>query len=190
MMFEVMGFIRRIPPAVCYAAFGMMGIAAGMALLVARISNAASYMSDDPAACINCHIMVPQYATWQHSSHARVAHCNDCHVPHTSLAAKYYFKAKDGTRHSVLFTLRREPQVIRAIPESREVIQGNCVRCHSGVVEEAVTPLHSDFERSCIDCHREVPHGREHSLSSTPNAAVAPLSPVAPQWLRKSGGDQ
>jgi cytochrome c nitrite reductase small subunit len=174
----------------------LFGAFLGMLFYVARISEAASYLSDDPAACINCHIMFPQYATWQHSSHGRVTNCNDCHVPHSSTLAKYYFKAKDGLRHSALFTLRRERQVIQAIPESREVIQENCIRCHARVVEEiadqgegasATGGGHGRgaFERACIDCHREVPHGRIHSLSSTPNAAVPPLSPVTPEWMRR-----
>ena len=77
-----------------------------------------------------------------------------------------------------------EKQVIQAIPESREVIQQNCIRCHSRVVAEVGMDGHGDSERACIDCHREVPHGRIHSLSSTPNAAVPPLSPVTPGWLR------
>jgi cytochrome c nitrite reductase small subunit len=189
--------LEGVPHRLRIAAYLSLGATLGMAVYVARISEAASYLSDDPEACINCHIMTPQYATWQHSAHGRVTNCNDCHVPHTSIAAKYYFKAKDGLRHSALFTLRMEKQVITAIPESREVIQQNCVRCHGRVVEavgsdkqaaSAMAAAHStgDFERACIDCHRETPHGRVHSLSSTPNAAVPPLSPVTPEWLRKA----
>lgn len=162
----------------------VLGVVFGLALYVGRISEAASYLSDDPRACINCHIMFPQYATWQHSSHREVAHCNDCHVPHTNKLAKYYFKAKDGLRHSAMFTLRLEPQVIHAIPDSREVIQGNCVRCHTHVLQDTATIGHNNLDRSCTDCHREVPHGRVHSLSSTPNAAVPDLSPLTPDWMR------
>jgi len=166
---------------------GLMGILVGGGIYLATISEAASYLSDDPEACINCHIMVPQYSTWQHSSHGRVTSCNDCHVPQDSTWRKYWFKANDGLRHSALFTLRMERQVIEAIPESKEVIQANCIRCHKNVVDQAVAPIGHDFERSCVECHREVPHGRVHSLSSTPNAAVPPPTDVFPQWLRRAG---
>jgi len=166
----------------CYA---MGGMTFGLGCAVAAISNAASYLSDDPKACINCHIMNPEYASWQHSSHGRVTVCNDCHVPHGNLAAKLFYKAKDGSRHSLLYTLRRENQVIQAIPGSKKVIQQNCLRCHRNAVAGAVAPVHQSFERSCTDCHREVPHGRVHSLSSAPNAAVPPLSPVTPNWMKK-----
>jgi cytochrome c nitrite reductase small subunit len=172
--------LKGVEPKLRYATFASIGLFLGMGAYVARISEATSYLSDDPRACINCHIMVPQYTTWKNSSHARVANCNDCHVPHDSVVRKYMFKARDGMRHSFLFTLRRERQVIQAIPESREVIQQNCIRCHARVLEDVVTPAHVPYDRDCTDCHREVPHGRVHSLSSTPNAQVPDLTPVMP----------
>jgi cytochrome c nitrite reductase small subunit len=150
----------------------------GLSIYVFNLSNAGSYLSDDPEACMNCHIMTPQYASWKHSSHARVASCNDCHVPHDSDLRKYYFKAKDGSRHATLFTLRKEPQVIRATEESREVVEENCRRCHQDQIDQITLVDHSGAERACADCHREVPHGRVNSLSSTPNAAV-PLPDTA-----------
>ena len=179
---NVFGWLRNMTPGPRWAMMGASGALVGMIPYLARISEGASYLSDNPRTCINCHIMTPEYASWQHSSHGRVTNCNDCHVPHSSLIAKFYFKGKDGSRHSYLFMLHREHQVIQAIPESRKVIQENCLRCHESVLQ-AVTPVHADFDRSCTDCHREIPHGRVHSLSSTPNAAVPPLSPVAPDWV-------
>lgn len=155
-----------------------MGAAVGSAAYVSVISNASGYLSDDPEACINCHIMTPQYATWRNSSHREVATCNDCHVPHDSTIRKFWFKANDGLRHSALFTFRMERQVIEAEPASKQVIQDNCVRCHSETLRAVGAPKIHTIERSCIECHREVPHGRVHSLSSTPNAAVPPLPPV------------
>jgi cytochrome c nitrite reductase small subunit len=144
------------------AGFALLGGFFGGASYVAYISNAASYLSDDPKACINCHIMTPMYASWQHSSHAN-----------------------DGLRHSYLFTTRQERQVIEAIPASKAVIQQNCIRCHEPTLQRASTSVAHFEKRPCIECHREVPHGREHSLSSTPNAAVPPLEPVTPEWMRK-----
>jgi nitrate/TMAO reductase-like tetraheme cytochrome c subunit len=57
-----------------------LGVFVGSRLMIIRISNAASYLSNDPDACIKCHVMTTQYATCQRSSHARVQLC--ClHVP-------------------------------------------------------------------------------------------------------------
>lgn len=174
-----------IPARLRTALIVLAGIAVGMALYLARISNITSYLSDDPRACINCHIMNPEYATWERSSHGRVTNCNDCHVPHDNVFNKYRFKMEDGLRHSAMFTLRMEPQVIKARPEALHVIQQNCIRCHQGQL--AHTKL-GGSERSCTECHREVPHGRVHSLSTTPNAAVPPLAPVIPEWMRTPRG--
>ena len=80
---------------------------------VLNISNAASYLSNDPITCVNCHVMYPEYATWERGSHGRVATCNDCHVPQDNFIRKYAFKASDGFRHASMFTFRMEPQVIR-----------------------------------------------------------------------------
>lgn len=171
------------------AAIILSGLFFGFIGYLFYISKAWSYASDKPETCVNCHIMAPEYATWGHSSHRQYATCNDCHVPHNNIFNKYYFKAKDGLRHAAIFTLRREPQVIFIKDEGREAVLNNCVRCHGGLFDKlplgaSVCPdPHDAAGKTCIDCHREVPHGRVHSLSSAPNARVPlPASPV-PEWL-------
>ncbi len=146
-----------------------MGLLFGLLLLALRTSNAASYLSDDPKGCINCHIMAPYYAGWEHSRHRLVANCNDCHVPHDGLFRKFYFKAMDGLRHATVFTLRMEPQVLHLNEAAISVVQRNCVRCHEHQVMN--TSMGADLDgRMCWDCHRTTPHGLAQSLSSTPNA--------------------
>ncbi len=168
----------------------MLGILSGLSVFVLRISKAHSYLSDKPEACVNCHIMAPQYATWNHSSHREVSNCNDCHVPHNNVFNKYYFKAKDGLRHATIFTLRHEPQIIFIKEEGKEVVQTNCIRCHKTTLTDektmavSVDIFHSRLDRKCWDCHRETPHGRVNSISSVPYARVpVPESPV-PKWLK------
>jgi cytochrome c nitrite reductase small subunit len=156
--------------------FAVLGVAAGLGLLLVRVSEMPSYLSDDPHACINCHIMRPQYATWEHSSHRLNATCNDCHVPHDSIIRKYAFKAKDGLRHATIFTLRTEPQAIQATRESSAVINENCRRCHEQFVRTSFMLVNSG--RACTDCHEIVPHGDMRSLSITPNALVPRLAPL------------
>ena len=167
------------------------GAMLGLFFYLLYISNAVSYLSDDPKTCVNCHIMAPEYATWSHSSHREVAHCNDCHVPHDNVFNKYYFKAMDGMRHAYIFTIRQEPQSIFIREAGKNVVQQNCLRCHSDLVHNIKlmsftdTYVNSFSERECWDCHRETPHGRVHSLSSVPYARVpGPGSPV-PAWLNK-----
>ncbi|WP_321285444.1 cytochrome c nitrite reductase small subunit [uncultured Sunxiuqinia sp.] len=168
-----------------------LGIFAGLFVLSVYLSKAHSYLSDNPKTCVNCHIMAPQYATWNHSSHREWTNCNDCHVPHNNVFNKYYFKAKDGLRHATIFTLRKEPQVIFIKEEGAEVVHQNCVRCHERQLMDAKQSVcisnykEHRTDRKCWECHREVPHGRVNSLSSAPFAHVPlPESPV-PEWIKK-----
>lgn len=169
-----------------------LGIFVGVAAYSFHISRASSYISDDPETCINCHVMVPQYYTWAHSSHREVANCNDCHVPHDNFFSHYYFKAKDGLRHSTIFTLRNEPHSIIIKEEGEQAVQNNCIRCHLDLIEGGMLSATNQqmfknrTERKCWECHKEVPHGGVRSLSATPFALTPlPKSPV-PKWLRKA----
>ena len=164
-----MASLRFVAPRGRLPGFLMLGVAAGMGLFVFHISRASSYLSDRPETCMNCHVMTTQYVTWQHSSHARVATCNDCHVPHDSLARKYAFKAKDGMWHSTVFTMRWEPQVIRLSQGAIPVVEANCRRCHAKVVEDVAIAAHAQGDLRCWQCHREVPHGSVRSLSAAPD---------------------
>jgi cytochrome c nitrite reductase small subunit len=162
----------------------------GLGAYIIYISNAVSYLSDEPETCINCHVMNPQYATWFHSSHRERATCNDCHVPHNNVFNKYLFKAKDGMRHATMFTLRLEPQVIFIKEAGIEVVQNNCIRCHNDLITDrkmlAKTKSFDHFRtegRVCWECHREVPHGRVNSLSATPNAQIPVVEKPIPDWI-------
>ena len=162
----------------------------GIFVYALYVSNAVSYLSDEPETCVNCHVMRTEFASWQHSSHREVAVCNDCHVPHNNVFNKYFFKAKDGLRHATMFTLRMEPQVIKMHEAGQEVVQKNCQGCHQNVNRD-VGLLHISLEdkmhgdgKLCWDCHREVPHGRVKGLNSAPNSKVPlPVSPV-PEFIR------
>jgi len=169
------------------------GIFVGAALFFLYTLRAHTYLGDDPAACVNCHIMAPYYATWMHSSHSRDATCNDCHVPHENAARKWAFKGTDGMKHTTKFIARAERDVITAEPASSEVIMNNCIRCHEQLTTEFIKDGKMDFMKTqsgegkaCWDCHRDIPHTRSNSLASTPNALVPyPASPV-PEWLQGS----
>ena len=57
-----------------------------------------SYLTDDAAACANCHVMRDHFNAWTRSSHANVAVCNDCHTPPGTIP-KYLTKARNGFWH-------------------------------------------------------------------------------------------
>ena len=114
------------------------GVIVGLGGLFMYLLRAHTYIADNPSACVNCHIMTPYYASWSHSSHGRDATCNDCHVPHSSLVAKYGFKAMDGMKHVAYFVTHSERQAIMAEDMSAQVIMNNCIRCHTQLNQELV----------------------------------------------------
>ena len=58
-----------------------IGIAAGVGAYTFAYAKGWSYLTDNAAACANCHVMQEQYDGWLKSSHRSAAVCNDC--PHT-----------------------------------------------------------------------------------------------------------
>lgn len=163
-----------------FACFAALGVLAGLGLAVGKSARVTSYLSDDPESCVNCHVMRPQYASWQRSSHAGVATCNDCHVPHETPFHAYAFKARDGIYHSTIFTLGLEPQVMHMSKAAIPVVEGNCRRCHDRAVDEVCLRRHQPGDLRCWDCHRDVPHGRMRSLASVPEV----MSPGLPSVLK------
>ncbi len=184
-------FLSRIPSKMILPFFIAGGLLAGLGSYTIYTSRAHSYLSDEPSACINCHIMTPYYQSWNHSSHAQWTNCNDCHVPHNNVFSKYAFKAKDGLYHAAVFTVNGEPQSIRPREASNNVIMENCIRCHTQLNTEFVktgmityTEAKNGEGKACWDCHTQIPHTNISSLSSSPNAIVPlPESPV-PDWLK------
>lgn len=141
---------------------GLAGTFSGAVGYTAHYAHATSYLSDDPKACINCHIMNEQYQGWSSSSHHARATCNDCHVPHDSVLAKYYVKAEHGYRHSKGFTFQDFHEPIQITKGSRDVVIDNCVRCHESMTHEIRTTSSGvgDTARlDCIHCHASVAHG-------------------------------
>lgn len=138
----------------------LVGSAVGVGTYTFYYANGASYLTDDPQACVNCHVMHDQYDAWLKSSHRHVATCNDCHAPHDSLFAKYVCKGRNGFFHSLAFTTGNHPDPIQITPYNEQITEQACRYCHSGIVHEidvTTTGLAED-QLSCIRCHADVGH--------------------------------
>ncbi|EFO81443.1 cytochrome c nitrate reductase, small subunit [Oscillochloris trichoides DG-6] len=137
----------------------LLGLFIGVGSFTFWYAQGASYLSDDPAACVNCHVMRPQFAAWQSSSHHAVATCNSCHVPH-DLIGKYYTKAENGYHHSYAFTFQTFPETIRMREASRQIVLANCVACHAALMD-GIAAHQSDPQQQidCLRCHAGVGHG-------------------------------
>lgn len=141
-----------------------VGVAAGIGGFTFKYAEGLSYFKTDPRACVNCHIMQPQYDAWQKASHHTVAVCVDCHLPH-SFVPKYLAKAENGWRHGERFTTQKFAEPIVVQRKGREILQENCVRCHEDLVHDiARAPSARGEEVSCIHCHANVGHGEKTGL--------------------------
>jgi len=136
-----------------------LGCLAGVGGYTFYYGQGLSYLSNDPAACVNCHIMREQYDGWLKGPHDAVATCNDCHTPHSFLA-KYLSKAENGFWHSKGFTLQDFHEPIMIKPRNSAALQKNCVACHQQIVSGINTHPGSKLQMlDCVHCHREVGHG-------------------------------
>lgn len=146
----------RLWPLLLSISFGLLFGLAGYTFYHAE---GASYLSNDPKACVNCHVMRDQYDGWQKASHHAVATCNDCHVPHAFIP-KYFTKMENGFRHSKGFTLQDFAEPIRIKPRGQAILQANCVGCHSGLVSQINAHASNEQqELDCVRCHASVGHG-------------------------------
>lgn len=99
-----------------------LGLAAGIGSYTFLYAKGGAYLTNDPAACAQCHVMRDHYDGWLASSHRSVAVCNDCHTP-PGLLARYLTKASNGFWHSFAFTTGWFPDVLRIRPRNHEVTE-------------------------------------------------------------------
>ena len=119
-----------------------------------------SYFSKDPHTCVNCHIMQPQFDSWQKASHHSVATCVDCHLPQDFIG-KYLAKAENGYLHSKGFTCQDFPEPIVIRDKAADILQKNCLHCHKDFVHEMIEGDKAYAEdMKCVHCHRTVGHGQ------------------------------
>ncbi len=142
----------------------LVGIALGTVISTFDFAEGTSYLRDDPEACVNCHVMRPQFASWERGRHHAVATCNDCHIPADGLH-KWIAKSANGWHHSKAFTLGDYPEIIRIKAQNLGVVEENCVRCHGNLFHHA-TPQAAALviNDGCVRCHAGVAHAAEHSI--------------------------
>ena len=139
------------------AASVAVGLVAGVGGFTFVYADGASYLTNDPAACRNCHVMQSQYDGWRKSSHHAAAVCNDCHVP-SDFFGKYLAKALNGYHHSSAFTLGDYPDPIRIKQRNREVTEAQCRACHGELAALIEGPRGAEHPIDCLRCHGSVGH--------------------------------
>lgn len=134
-----------------------IGLAVGVGGYTFVYARGGSYLTDNPAACANCHVMREQYDGWIKSSHRAVAVCNDCHTP-AGLVPKYATKASNGFWHSFAFTTGRYPDPLRIKAHNRVIAEEACRKCHRAIVDAIDPPHRPGAGAACLACHHAVGH--------------------------------
>jgi cytochrome c nitrite reductase small subunit len=134
-----------------------LGLAFGLALFTFGYARGGSYLTDDPAACRNCHVMNEQYEGWLKSSHRSVAVCNDCHAP-SGLIPKYFTKALNGFNHSLHFTTGSFPDWIQITGRNARIAEESCMKCHQDITQDIRGVRRHDDPIHCTSCHQSVGH--------------------------------
>jgi cytochrome c nitrite reductase small subunit len=134
-----------------------VGLLMGIGIFTFGYAKGYSYMTDDPQACNNCHVMHEQYDGWLKSSHRKAAVCNDCHAPY-GLAHKYFTKALNGFNHSLAFTTGRFPDRIRITGRNARVSEQSCMKCHQEITDGIQGGRAHGEAVHCTKCHQSVGH--------------------------------
>ena len=133
------------------------GVAGGIGGFTFIYAKGMSYMTNDPVACANCHVMQDHLDGWRKSSHHSVATCNDCHTPH-NFVGKWMTKGLNGYHHSLAFTTGNFHEPIQITARNRAITEGACRECHQDVVHSIDTVRKGGEAMSCIRCHTGVGH--------------------------------
>jgi cytochrome c nitrite reductase small subunit len=135
----------------------LIGLVAGVGIFTFVYARGASYMTDNPAACANCHVMRDQYESWMKGSHRKAAVCNDCHTP-PGFVPKYGTKAMNGFFHSWAFTTGWFPDDIRITERNYRVANQACMKCHEQITSGIRSVRGHREDVACITCHRQAGH--------------------------------
>lgn len=128
----------------------------------------ATIVTSTPQFCANCHIMKPEYVTWQASAHSKIS-CVQCHV-------------KPGMINALLHKTEATKELYKYVTKTYElpitlteqIDNSQCLQCHDlkrkvSTGSDLVIPhkKHQAKNIPCIKCHQGVAHGNIASRGLT-----------------------
>jgi cytochrome c nitrite reductase small subunit len=127
---------------------------AGIIITLAAVSG--YQYAGSSGFCTLCHSMEHVRAQWQLSRHKQFD-CIECHMPAGNIVEKVKYKTRTGINDLVHETLRNYPAYIMLSSQGRNIINGNCLRCHFSTVENTMMV---GSAQECSKCHRNLVHGK------------------------------
>ncbi len=125
-------------------------------IVVTAIAVGAYHQSGDARFCGSCHSMKLVHTRWQISNHHQFD-CIECHLPDTHIAGKVIYKTRAGLNDLIHETTRDYPAGIGLTFQGRQIINGNCFRCHASTIS-GTQMIQKNVD--CLQCHRYLVHGR------------------------------
>jgi cytochrome c nitrite reductase small subunit len=130
------------------------GLAVGMVLILLL---AGGYQLGGASwFCGACHSMEKEYAQWKLSRHKQFS-CTECHMPDTNIAGKLAYKTHAGLNDLWHEVIRNYPAHIRLSYKGKDIMNGNCFRCHFSTIENTGM---SKGGQNCLKCHHNLVHGQ------------------------------
>lgn len=148
-----------VGPALPLAVAAALGVLAGLGGFTMVYGDGVAYLSNDPLACTNCHVMQGHFDSWLASPHHHVAVCNDCHLP-PGFVGKWLTKADNGLLHSWAFTTGDFPDPLRIKPRNARRTQAACMHCHGELVHALAPPQPGGEALACVHCHAAAGHAQ------------------------------
>lgn len=150
-------FAKKPLPLFIVIAIALAGSVIGLGGFTFIYGRGYSYLSDDPKACVNCHIMQDQYDSWQRSPHRQYTTCNSCHTPE-NIFLKYFVKAENGMNHAYKFTTGSFNDPIQIRPHNFNITMKACLNCHGQIFSDVGHQAQLSGDVSCVHCHKDVGH--------------------------------
>ena len=167
-------FFQRLGDLIASAPWRAAGLSAGLLLAIGLILTfAAVEVTSRPSFCGSCHIMVPYYQSWRHSTHKNVA-CVECHIaPGVGAEIRKKFEALSMVAKYFTATYGTNPWT--------EIDDAACLRCHQRRLLEGKAMLRdilfdhtahlSEMRRGktlrCTSCHSQIVQGSHIAVTTS-----------------------
>lgn len=150
---ELRDFIKSHTLALLAGGF-IVGVAA------CGLGSAVMAATGSPEFCGTCHSMKQETWSFAESSHSRLE-CTDCHLPHDNAVIYMVEKGRTGMVDMYHEVMRDYPAHISLSEDARATVNGNCLRCHEGVMDNVHIAVGERYDTGadCLKCHSRIAHG-------------------------------
>ncbi len=140
-----------------YSRGGLFWVGLFSGLVLAVLMAAGYHFGGASIFCGACHSMKLESSTWKLSKHKQFS-CTECHMPDANIAEQFAYKARAGLNDLWHEIIRDYPAKIRLSSKGRNIMNGNCFRCHFSAIENTNM---TKGGQNCLKCHKKLVHGAD-----------------------------